>query len=58
MDEVLELSPDVAEAAAWAENEIEKNPFSEVFVRFTIHGGKIKLIEKSTLQKVQPQNGK
>lgn len=47
----LELSPEVARAAAWADSQIDGIAFGEVTIRFVIHDARIAYVNREITEK-------
>lgn len=50
----IELSPEVAEAAAWIQRQINENPFAEVAVNLSIHDGNVRRVDRTLTTKTKP----
>ncbi len=42
------------ELLQWMNNQAEQKPYSEIGVKFIVHGGKVVRIEKTIIEKEQP----
>lgn len=43
----------VAEVMKWVEQQIKKNPYSEITVKFSVHDGQVKRLERGLMEKIQ-----
>jgi hypothetical protein len=54
MAERLIISKDVREISNWLQAEIDRRPFGEIGIKIVTHAGRIKRIEKTLIEKEQP----
>ncbi|MCF7914507.1 MAG: hypothetical protein K9L66_05015 [Spirochaetaceae bacterium] len=53
----LKVFPGLAQAVEWAQEQIEKNPYSDVGFTATIHNGQIKRLTYTVTVKQLPEQG-
>lgn len=44
---------DLQSLMQWVQNQINRNPYSEISLRFCVHDGKVKRVERTLLEKLK-----
>lgn len=57
MSEVRHLSPEVADLAAWIEQQAERHAYGTFGIAVTLHAGEIRKVERHATETVKPNDG-
>jgi len=55
--EKIELDPELARAAEWLQDEIEKHGFGTFGIAATVHNGRVTKLERTATETLKPGNG-